>query len=491
MFAGMNYINREWIVRNDFFSINPSTEEVIGGFPLTYAEEVNQAVAAAKIAQRSWRQLSRVARGEYFDKLCTLLKRDAGSIAEAISRETGKHLNESIAEVNEALHMAQYTFGKSRMPVGEILPSEIAEKDCYVIRKPKGIVAVVSPWNFPFAIAGFWNAAPILLEGNAVVLKPSEDTPLVGQLIASLYDEAGFPEGVINLIHGDGNVGKLLVEHEDINHVCFTGSYEVGKKIRLACAENGKKSCSCEMGSKSAVIVCSDANITQAVQACVASAYKLSGQRCVSAGRIIVEYKILDEFKTKFVEASAALRIGNPLLVEPVDIGPLISKAQRDRVIGFNYKSSCDPQTEVLLSGYQCGTKGFFLTPHIYETKWQRNENREFLKQEVFGPHVAILPVYDIDEAIQVYNDTDYGLSLSVCTNDYRKMRKVREECEFGLGYVNLPCIGAESQLPFGGVKKSGYGGSSAAATFDSVTNKVTWTVNYAEEIKMAQGLKL
>lgn len=492
MLIGMNFIDGSWLPhRPDFSSINPATEEELGLFPESTVAEVDEAVAAAKKAQKSWRQLSRVARGEYFEKLIGILQVSGKQIAEGISRETGKHLNESIAEVNEALHMAQYTFGQSRTAIGSILPSEIAEKDSYVIRKPKGVVAVVSPWNFPFAIGGFWCAAPALLEGNTVVFKPSEDTPGCGQIITDLYRRAGFPAGVFNLVHGPGLIGATLVSHPDVSHVCFTGSYEVGKAIRLICATHGKKSCSCEMGSKSAVIVCADSDIDMAVKACVASAFKLSGQRCVSAGRLIVEHKIIDEFMAKFVAAAKNIRIGNPLDPDiEIDMGPLINKAQRDRVIDYNYKTTADEHTQVLMPGYIQGDKGFFLTPHVYATKWQENESRAFLKEEVFGPHVAILPFDDLDEAIKIYNDTDFGLSVAVCTNDYRKMRKVRDECDYGLGYVNLPCIGAESQLPFGGVKKSGYGGSSAAATFDAVVHKVTWTVNHDQEIKMAQGLK-
>lgn len=496
MFIGMNYIDGSWLShRPDFSSINPATEEAIGLFPISTQVEIDEAVAVAKKAQKSWRQLSRIKRGEYFENLIVELKAGGYQFAQGISRETGKNLNESIAEINEAIHMAQYTFGKSRMPIGDILPSEIAEKDSYVIRKPKGVVAVISPWNFPLAIGGFWCAAPALLEGNTVVFKPSEDTPAVGQIITQLYQRAGFPPGVFNLLHGDGKVGRFLAGHRDVNHICFTGSYAVGREIQMTCASQGKKSCSCEMGSKSAVIVCADADIDMAVKACVASAYKLSGQRCVSAGRLIVEHKIINEFIQKFIAASRNIKVGDPLDRDvEIDMGPLINATQLNNVVEYNRKTSIDEYTQVLLASQTPGVyggKGYFSTPHVYTTKWQENEARPFLKEEVFGPHVAILPFDDLEEAIGIYNDVDYALALSVCTNDYRKMRKVRDECDYGLGYVNLPCIGAESHLPFTGLKKSGYGGASAAGTFDTVVDKVVWTVNHAEEIKMAQGLKI
>ena len=275
MIKGKNYINGEFIDGNIYFDkINPSDLEIIGKFPKSDKLLVEEVVKIAKNSQKLWKNISKVKRGEYFDNLCQRISRRKDEIAHLISKETGKNLNESYAEVIEALHMAQFTFGKSRMPSGEIIPSELSERDSYVIRKPKGVVAVISPWNFPFAIGGFWCAAPSLLEGNTVVFKPSELTPMTGQLIAELYHEAGFPNGVFNLIHGDGETGKYLVE-SDINHICFTGSVEVGKEIRKVCAESRDKTCSCEMGSKSAVIVFEDADLDLAVQACLNSAFKL------------------------------------------------------------------------------------------------------------------------------------------------------------------------------------------------------------------------
>lgn len=479
MHIGMNYIDGTWTpFRPDFQSLSPATEHELGLYPQSKPAEVIEAVQAAKKAQKKWRQVSRVKRGEYFDKLCQIIKRDKPFLVEAITKETGKSENESLAEVNESLHMAQYVFGKSKMPIGEINPSEIDEKDCFTIRKPKGVVSVISPWNFPYAIGAFWCAAPAILEGNTVVFKPSEDTPMVAQMAVSQYVEAGFPEGVINLLHGDGKVGEELVYNKDINHYCFTGSYKVGQFIRQICGIQGNKSCSLEMGSKSAVVVCEDADLDLAVKACVASAYKLSGQRCVSASRILVEESIFEEFSNRFVEES-----------KRVELGPLINKNQLERVVRYNEMTELYGMN-ILLQGKKCGTTGYFMSPHVYSTYWNCPEDRKCLVEEVFGPHVALIPFKGLDEAIKIYNDTEYGLAFSIITNDYRKMRKAREEAEFGLGYVNLPCIGAESQTLFGGIKNSGYGGSSAAGTFDTVVNKVTWTVNHGEEIKMAQGLK-
>jgi aldehyde dehydrogenase (NAD+) len=374
--------------------------------------------------------------------------------------------------------MAQFTFGKSRMPNGDVIPSEIADKDSYVIRKPKGVIGVISPWNFPYAIGGFWCAAPALLEGNTVIWKPSENTPMVAQMAVAQYIEAGFPNGVINLLHGSGHVGSELVYNKDIKHYCFTGSYKTGQFIRQICAVQGNKTCSLEMGSKSAVIVCADADMDMAVKACVASAYKLSGQRCVSAGRILVEQQVFMEFARRFVEES-----------QKVELGPLINAEQKKKVSEYNALTYQDEYTQVLLSA-KTTDSGNFISPHIYTTKWNVPESRKFLIEEVFGPHVALIPFDDLDEAIAIYNDTNFGLSLGVITEDFRKAKKVQQECEFGLGYWNGGTIAAESHLPFGGIKNSGYGGSSAAGTFESVVNKVTWTVNYQKEIVFPQGMK-
>jgi len=491
MYVGMNYINGGWAPhRPDFQSLNPSTEAEIGLFPETQGVEITEAIQYAKQAFPKWRDLSRVKRAEYFDRLCGLIKENSDRLVNAISLETGKTKNESLAEVNEALHMAQYTFGMGRMQCGNMVSSEISEKDSYVIRKPKGVVAVISPWNFPLAIGAFWCVAPALLEGNTVVFKPSEDSPMVAQIAVELYDKAEFPEGVINLIHGRGGTGRILAAHKDVNHICFTGSAEVGQQIKKACADTWNKSCSCEMGSKSAVIVCSDADLDMAADACVASAIKLSGQRCVSAGRIIIEHSVYDAFTKKFFERIGKQKPGDPFEDADATYGPLISQQQFNRVVEYNRQATEDQHTTVLMPASRVARKGWYVTPHVYTTKWQKDEKRPFLKQEVFGPHIALLPFDDLQEAIDIYNNTDFALAMGVMTNDFRKARKVRQEAIYGIGYWNGGTIAAESHLPFTGLKRSGYGHGSAAGTFDAVVDKVTWTVNHAGGLEFPQGLE-
>ena len=484
---GNHYINGSFVCNKNsesFDSINPATGEVVGTFPEASVPEVESAYQFARDSFHGWKEYSRVKRAEYFLTLANLVEQRREEIAEAITLETGKVYNESIAEVNEALHMAQYAFGTGRMPHGETIASELPEKDAYMLRKPKGVVAIIAPFNFPFAIGGFWCAAPALVEGNTVILKPSEDTPLVGEITAELFNDAGFPPGVFNLVHGDGRVGNGLVR-QDVDHVCFTGSAEVGMHIRRVCAESWHKTCSCEMGSKSAVIVHEDANYDLAMAACLASAYKLSGQRCVSASRIIVHRSLYNKFADEFANRSGDLKTGNPFS-EDTFYGPLINRKQLERVVSFNKMVDEDPEADVLLMGEQV-EDSLFLTPTVYQTEWR---DVPYLKQEVFGPHVSIIPYDTIGDAIRIYNDTDYGLALGVVTENFKVARRIRNECDFGLGYWNGGSIAAESHLGFGGVKKSGNGQPSAARTFRAVTHEVAWTVNHGDSLNFPQGMK-
>ncbi|MAF24304.1 aldehyde dehydrogenase [bacterium] len=509
-FEASNYINRKFLKsEGEFFdNINPSTKESVGKFPQSTPTEVSLAYTGARIAFEKWRKLSRVKRGDHFFKVAQIIERRREELAVIISAETGKSYNESIAEVNEALHMAQYAFGSGRNPIGEVIASEISEKDSYMLRKPKGVIAIVSPFNFPVAIGAFWCAAPALVEGNTVILKPSEDAPMSSHMCAEIYHEAGFPRGVFNVVYGDGDVGNLLVR-EEVDHICFTGSAEVGQHVRKVAAESWHKTTSCEMGSKSAVIILDDADLDLAIPACIASAFKLSGQRCVSAGRMIVHREIFDEFVERFSKAVGEVTFGSPLrnydlFVDPLNrvsirnfkvnegvyYGPLINQQALDKVLKYNKMVFEDPEVSVLFKGEPTDVledKGYFISPTIYTSEWR---DVPFLKEEVFGPHVAIIPVDDTEQAIEVYNDTEYGLALGVITEDFKKARLCRNECDAGMIYWNGGSIAAESHLAFGGVKKSGNGFPSAARTFRAVTHEISWTVNHADSLEFPQGMK-
>lgn len=489
--AGRLLIAGEWQTPAGprFESRSPSRlDEVVGVFPASGPAEATAAVAAARRAYPEWRRTSRVRRADLFDNLAQLIKRDTDALAELMARECGKVVTECRAEVVEGLHMVQYVFGTGRMPMGDVLASEIPDKDAFMRRKPWGVVAVITPWNFPFAVP-LWMLGPSLLEGNTVVFKPSEDTPAIGQRLIELFEEAGFPPGVVNLVQGDHVPGEALVRDPGVNVGLFTGSYEVGKRIQQLSAEHHDRIVACEMGSKSAVIVCEDARLDLAVTSAVISGFKTSGQRCVSAGRILVAEKIFDRFAEKFVATVKRLHIGDPL--DPAHFtGPVIHRAAVEKVLRYNELAK-EEGAEVLLDGGRMTHgdhgKGCYLSPFVY--RMEHRPGVRCIREEVFGPHVALIPFRTNEDAVRIYNDTEYGLSMAVITEDYRAMRYFRDECEYGMGYVNLPCIGAEVHLPFGGVKKSGNGHPSAAGLIETVTHKTAWTVNHGTEVKMAQGL--
>jgi aldehyde dehydrogenase (NAD+) len=442
-------------------------------------------------------------------KVAQIIERRREELATVISLETGKNYNESIAEVNEALHMAQFAFSSGRYSHGEAVASEIEDKDSYMLRKPKGVIAIVSPFNFPLAIGAYWCAAPAIVEGNTVVMKPSEDAPMSTQMAVEIYEEAGLPRGVVNLVHGHGNTGDLLVRG-DVDHVCFTGSAAVGQHIRRVAADSWNKTTSCELGSKSACVVFDDVEFKLSMEATVASAFKLSGQRCVSSGRMIVQRTIYDEFAKRFAIEASKLKTGNPFKKtvkstgmpeavawdetvpdEDVYYGPIINKQGFEKIKKYNNVVLNDEQAEVLLKPEYniINNRAFYSTPMVYKSEW-RGLEAPYLREEVFGPHVAIIPFDTIEDAIRIYNDTEYGLALGVLTNDFKKARIMRDECDAGMIYWNGGSIAAESHLAFGGVKKSGNGFPSAARTFRAVTHEISWTVNHADKLTFPQGMK-
>jgi aldehyde dehydrogenase (NAD+) len=305
-----------------------------------------------------------------------------------------------------------------------------------------------------------------------------------------LMEEAGCPAGTDNLVHGVGEeAGDALARHAEVDVVAFTGSYDVGAHIRRLAAASDHKTCALEMGSKSAVIVCEDADPALAVNAALLSAFKTTGQRCVSAGRILVHRRQLNSFVDQFVAQARELKFADPFTPDAF-AGPMVNQSGVDKVLMYN-ELARDEGARVLMGGGrlldQPRAGGYFLSPFVYQQE-HRSELRT-LREEVFGPHVAIIPFDSDEQAIRIYNDTPYGLSMSVVTEDYRRWRLYRDECDYGMGYVNLPCIGAEVHLPFGGVKRSGNGQPSAAALVDSVTHQTAFTVNYDRKIIMAQGM--
>lgn len=485
-------VGGEWIAgSNTFQSLNPADKRhIVGQVPTADAKTVDQAVQAARQAFDSWRSKSWVQRAEIVDNFAQLLKRDHEELSRLVTIECGKPINEGRADVIEALHMAQYVAGLGRLPIGQVISSEIPEKDAYIWRKPKGVTAVITPWNFPVAIP-LWGVLPAVLAGNTVVLKPSEDTPICCHKLAELFVEAGFPRGVINVVQGDGaNTGDALVRHNDVDLILFTGSKAVGTHIQQIAAKEVHKFVVTEMGGKNATVILADAKVDLAVNACILGAFKTSGQRCVTTGRVIIDTKVIDEFTEKFVAKAKKIRIGNGL-EDTTFMGPLINGDGIEKWKTHNAKAK-EEGGNILLDGQHLTegdyAHGNFVEPFIYRFD-KYVENTFCLREEAFSPHCAIIGVDGLEEAIRVHNDTEYGLAAAIITENYRNWRLFREKAEFGLGYVNLPSIGAEVHLPFGGVKGSGNGHPAAEGALEAVTHRIAFTVNHADQIMMAQGL--
>ncbi|MFC7019783.1 MULTISPECIES: aldehyde dehydrogenase family protein [Haloarcula] len=491
-----HYIDGEWTDgtgSDSFSSENPATGEPLGEFPRGTPEDVERAVAAAEDAYDDWRALSRIDRAEYLWNVFHALKTNVDEYAEIVTRECGKEISEGRADVVEAAHMVEWAAGDARHPSGDVVPSEVAAKDAYMRRKPRGVVGCITPWNFPIAIP-YWHMAVALVEGNTVVFKPAEQTPKCADVIAQLFVDAGLPDGVFNMVHGFGDAGNAIVESDTVETVLFTGSAEVGHKIADAVGGVPGKRAACEMGGKNAVVITEHADMDIAVHSAVMSSFKTTGQRCVSSERLIVHTDVYEEFRERFVDVASTVAVGDPLS-EDTFMGPLIEADHREKVTGYADVARKEgvnvlvDRTELDADEIPDGHEdGHWVGPFVYEA--DPDADLRCTHEEVFGPHVALMEYDgDIERAVEIQNDTDYGLAGAIVSEDYRQINYYRDHAELGLAYGNLPCIGAEVQLPFGGVKKSGNGFPSAREIIEAVTDRTAWTLNNSTDIQMAQGL--
>jgi aldehyde dehydrogenase (NAD+) len=490
-----HYIDGEWVAGGGetFESRNPATGETLGTFPRGTNEEVDRALAAADEAFEEWRDLSYIDRAEYLWEIYHELRDRHEELGEIVTKECGKEISEGKADVTEAWHMVEWAAGNARHPHGDVVPSEIPSKDAYMRRKPRGVVGCITPWNFPVAIP-FWHMAVALVEGNAVVWKPAEQTPWCGQIIAEMFDDTGIPDGVFNMVQGYGDAGAAIVEDQRVDTVLFTGSSEVGHSIADEVGGTPGKLAACEMGGKNAVVITEEADLDIAVHSAVMSSFKTTGQRCVSSERLIVHTDVYEEFKERFVDVAERIAVGDPL-DEDTFMGPLVDADQIEKFGRYNDLAR-EEGANVLVDREELGADeipaghetGHWVGPFVYEIDY--DPELRCIKEEVFGPHVALLEYDgDIDRAIEIHNDTPYGLAGAIISDDYRQINRFRDRADLGLAYGNLPCIGAEVQLPFGGVKKSGNGYPSAREVIEAVTERTAWTLNNATDIEMAQGL--
>ncbi len=478
-----NFINGRWqeaSTGDAFERRNPAdVSQVVGHVVKSGKDDVDRAVTAAREAYTKWRLSPAPRRGEVLFRTAEIIARRKQELGELVTREMGKIIPEGLGDVQEAIDITYYMAGEGRRLTGETFPSELNDKDCKSIRVPVGVCALITPWNFPVAIPA-WKLMPALACGNTVVFKPSSHTALCATRLVQILQEAGVPDGVVNLVHGRGEeTGEYLAAHEGTDALSFTGSSAVGERL----ASTGialRKRVSCEMGGKNAIIVMDDADLTLAIEGALWGAFGTAGQRCTSASRLIVHDAVYDEFLRLFTEAASKLRLGDGLLAD-TDIGPLVNEAQMQRVLDY-IDIGIAERGRVVLGGKRCMAgpceQGFFIEPTIFVdvTSWMR-----IAREEIFGPVVCIMKAGSLDEALEIANSTAYGLVASIYTRDVNASATAERDLETGIVYVNASTIGAEVHLPFGGVKRSGIGHLEAGGRGGALDMFSRWKVIYRD----------
>jgi len=486
-----NFINGKWIETKSgktFKNINPAnTEDVVGIFPSSDEKDVNKAVESARKAWEMWRKVPAPKRGAILEKACKLLIDRKNEIAKLMTREMGKILMETQGDIQEGIDTAFYMAGEGRRLFGQTTPSELNDKFCMSIRIPMGVAGVISPWNFPMAIP-CWKIMPALICGDTVVFKPASDAPASGAKLIEVLEEAGIPEGVVNLVHGTGkSVGIPMCNHPNINLITFTGSSQVGSEIASVCGKTLKR-VSLEMGGKNAQIVMDDADLDLALEGAIWGAYGTTGQRCTATSRLIIHKKIAKEFIKMFVERASKIKIGDGL--KPgTEMGPVINEGQLKTIHQYVIIGKDEDKAELALGGdfYTKGecAKGFFYQPTVF-IKCHRK--MRIAREEIFGPVLTIIEVKDLDDAIEVLNDTNYGLSSSIYTRDVNKAFKAIRDIYAGITYINGPTIGAEMHMPFGGTKHTGNGHrESGTEVLNTFSEWKTIYVDYSGKLQKAQ----
>jgi len=486
-----NHIAGKWVEtgsQGTFENINPAdTTDVIGVFPAGGPDEVNEAVAAAKEAYASWRLVPAPKRAEIIKRAGDLLAERKEDIARLMTREMGKILAETRGDVQEGIDTAYYAAGEGRRLFGDTVPCELPNKFGMSVRMPVGVCGMITPWNFPMAIPT-WKIFPALVCGNTVVFKPATDTPATAVKLVEILLEAGVPPKAINLICGGGStVGHPLVEHPDVAVISFTGSSEVGRKIAARGGELLKR-ISLELGGKNAQIVMDDADLDLALEGALWGAFGTTGQRCTATSRLILHEKVHDRFVDMLIERAKTLRVGNGL-DEQTQMGPLVSESQRRTVQQYVAIGRDEDKATLVLGGKPltegAHAKGWFHEPTIFTGV---TPNMRIAQEEIFGPVLSVIKVCDLDEAIAVLNGTMYGLSSSIYTRDVNAAFRAMRDIEAGITYINGPTIGAEVQLPFGGVKATGNGHREASHTvLDIFTEWKSIYVDFSGKLQRAQ----
>jgi alpha-ketoglutaric semialdehyde dehydrogenase len=455
-----NLIGGDWFAPATgkyFENRNPAdSDDLIGRFPDSGPADIDRAVAAATRAFERWRRVPAPARGDLLRRLGDLLAGHKEEIAGGMTREMGKVLAETRGDVQEGIDTAYYAASEGRRLFGHTVPSELRDKWAMSWRRPIGVCGLITPFNFPLAIPT-WKMFPALACGNTVVLKPAEDTPHTAHRLAELALEAGFPPGVVNLVHGRGEVaGRALVEHPGVPVISFTGSTSTGSLIGETCGRMHKR-LSLEMGGKNALIVLDDADLDLALDGVLWAAFGTTGQRCTATSRLLLQRRIHDRFVARLAERAAALRIGDGR--KPgTEVGPLIHAGARDKVaryVELGRNSGAELVTGGAVPRGKALARGWFFQPTILAGV---RPGDRLEQEEIFGPVLSVVRVGSLEEAIRVSNGVRYGLSSSLYTGSVHAAFRALEDLDSGITYINAPTIGAEAHLPFGGVKQTGNG---------------------------------
>lgn len=483
------YIDGRWVdgERGETFqSHNPATGEVLATVAQATPADVDRAVEAAHRAFARWRLVPAPRRGEVLFRAAEILKERKDDLARLMVQEMGKVIAEARGDVQEAIDMVYYMAGEGRRLAGETVPSELPEKFGFSVRDPIGVIACITPWNFPLAIPA-WKLAPALIAGNTVVFKPASDTPLLAARLVQVLEEAGVPPGVVNLVFGPGEtVGEALLAHPAVNMVSFTGSTAVGKRIAEQAGRHLKR-VHLELGGKNAIIVMDDADLDLAVQGIIWSAFGTTGQRCTAASRVIVHRAVEEPLTERLLDRIGQLRLGNGLDPE-TDVGPLINARAVEKV--HRYVEIGVQEGARLACGGRPATDGDLARGHFYQPTLFTGARPEMsiCQEEIFGPVTAMIPVDSLEEAIAVNNGTQYGLSSSIYTRDVNNAMSAIRDITTGLVYVNAGTIGAEIQLPFGGTRGTGNGHREAGrAALEVYTEWKTVYVDYSGRLQRAQ----
>jgi acyl-CoA reductase-like NAD-dependent aldehyde dehydrogenase len=485
-----NFIDGEWVEASTgqtFENRNPAdTRDVVGIFQRSGKADVDAAIAAAKQAFAKWRLVPAPRRAEIIYRAAEMLMERKEDCARDMTREMGKILKETRGDVQEAVDTAYYMAGEGRRMFGPTTPSELPNKFAMAVRQPIGVCGMITPWNFPMAIPS-WKLLPALVCGNTCVIKPAQDTPLSTFNLVRVLSDAGLPRGVVNIVTGFGSeVGTPITEHADVKAISLTGSSAVGRIVGTTAAKSFKH-CSLELGGKNPMIVLDDANLDLAIEGGLWGGFGTTGQRCTATSRIIVQKGIYGDFIERYVERAKALKVGNGL-DETVEMGPAINENQLKTDLSYVDIGKAEG------ARLKCGgnrldkgeyQSGYFMEPTVFVDV---DRKMRIAQEEIFGPVVSIIACDDLEDAIDIANGIDYGLSSALYTKDVNKAFVAMRDLHAGITYINAPTIGAEVHLPFGGVKATGNGhreGGLGAIDFFSEWKSIY--VDYSDRLQKAQ----